>query len=89
MKLSDSMADLAAKKVDWWRQNEDNLPFWAGAVKMVLNPSSLPLRLLGELSAYSESPFQISTEQAALETSVMLHYNHRRDNNVDVFELTT
>ena len=33
---ADSMADLAAKKVDWWTQNEDNLPHWAGAVKMVL-----------------------------------------------------
>ena len=33
---ADSMADLAAKKVDWWRQNEDNLPHWLGAVKMVL-----------------------------------------------------
>ena len=42
LKLSDSMADLAPKKVDWWRQNEDNLPHWAGAVKMVLpvQPSS-------------------------------------------------
>ena len=49
LKLSDSKADLAAKKVDWWRQNEDNLPLWAGAVKMVLliQPS---LRLLGEFS---------------------------------------
>ena len=61
LKLSDSimMADLAAKKVDWWRQNEDNLPYWE--VKMVFNPSSLLLRLLGELSAYSEPPFQISS----------------------------
>ena len=42
LKLGDSMADLAAKKVDWWRQNEDNLPHWAGAAKMVLlvQPSS-------------------------------------------------
>ena len=30
------MADLAAKKVEWWRQNEDNLPHWVGAVNMVL-----------------------------------------------------
>ena len=57
---SDSMADLAANKVDWWRQNEDNLPHWAGAVKMVFS-SSLLLQLLGELSPYSESPFQISS----------------------------
>ena len=55
------MADLAAKKIDWWRQNEDNLPYWAGAVKMVLNLSSLLLPLLGELSAYSEPPFQFSS----------------------------
>ena len=33
---ADSMADLAAKKVEWWRQNEDSLPHWVGAVKMVL-----------------------------------------------------
>ena len=29
---ADRMADLAAK----WRQNEDNLPHWAGAVNVVL-----------------------------------------------------
>ena len=29
---ADSMADLAAKKVEWWRQNEDYLPRWVGAV---------------------------------------------------------
>ena len=42
LKLSDSMADLAAKKADWWRQNEDNLPHWAGVLKTVLlvQPSS-------------------------------------------------
>ena len=41
---ADRMADLAAMQESraWWRQNEDNLPHWAGAVKMVLliQPSS-------------------------------------------------
>ena len=38
-----AFADLAVMKVEWWRQNEDNLPYWTGAVKMVLliQPSSV------------------------------------------------
>ena len=48
---ADSMADLAAKKVEWWRQNEDNLPHWVGAVKMVL--------LLQPTSAAAERVFSL------------------------------
>ena len=45
------IADLAAKKVEWWRQNEDNLPHWVGAVKMVL--------LLQPTSAAAERVFSL------------------------------
>ena len=39
---ADRMADLAAKKSRVrWRQNEDNLPHWAGAVNIrLIQPSS-------------------------------------------------
>ena len=39
---ANSMADLAVMQESRvrWRQNEDNLPHWAGAVKMVLIQSS-------------------------------------------------
>ena len=74
LKLSDSKADLVAKKVNWWRQNEDNLPLWAGAVKMVLliQPS---LRLLGEFSPYSE-PFRSAAGciQDYVETSMIIGF---------------
>ena len=48
---ADSISDLAAKKVEWWRQNEDNLPHWVGAVKMVL--------LLQPTSAAAEQVFSL------------------------------
>ena len=59
---ADSMADLAARKVEWWRQNEDNLPHWVGAVKMVLfllQPTSAAAERV--FSLYSERPFLISS----------------------------
>ena len=64
------------------------MPHWASAVKMVL---------LIQLSAAAEfllTPSRLFRSAAGcvrhcVETSVMLHYNHRRDNNVDVFELTS
>ena len=90
LKLSDSMADLAAKKVHWWRQSEDNLPHWAGAVKMAL--------LVQRFSAGAGRVFSLlrtafsDQQQAAFKIMwrpAMLRYNHCRDNNVDVFELTS
>ena len=91
LKLSDSMADLAANKVDWWRQNEDNLPHWAGAVKMVLLDPAFFCGCCASLLLTLSRLFRSAAGciQDYVETSVMLHNNHRRDNNVDVFELTT
>ena len=57
---ADSMADLAAKKVEWWRQNEDNLPPWVGQWRWFFS-SSLLLQLLSAFSPYSEQPFLISS----------------------------
>ena len=58
--------------------------------------SSLLLRLLSEFSLLrlevrsTEPSSRVNRNYIHdyVETTVMLHYNHRRDNNVDVFELT-
>ena len=91
----DRMADLAAKKVDWvrWRQNEDNLPHWAGAVIVVLliQPSSAAAEWV--FSSPRLRRLQVRSAagciQNFVETSVMLHYTHCWHNNIDVFEFTT
>ena len=75
------MVDMAAKKVKFGGDSI-RIICHISAVKMVLLiRSSLLLRLRSEFSPYSEPPFQV--RQAAfkihdVETSVMLHYNHRR-----------
>ena len=63
---------------------------WAGAVKVVLLIQPSSSARLSEFSPYTPSCLFRSAAgciQDYVETSVMLHYNHRRDNNV-VFELT-
>ena len=77
---ADNMADLAAKKVEWWRQNADNLPHWAAAVKMVIlvQPSSAATERVFSLLRATFSDQQQAALQDYVETSVMLQYNHRR-----------
>ena len=74
-----------------WRQKEDHLPIGQVQWKWFFSSiSSLLLRLLSDFSPYYEPPSQVSRSciHDFVEAPVMLHYNHRRDNNVDVFELT-
>ena len=69
---------------------------WAGAVKVVLlidiQPSSAAR--LSEFSPYFEPPFQVSSRLHSRlcgdqrDASLQLSLDHRRDNNVVVFELT-
>ena len=91
---ADSMAVLPCKKVASGGDRMRIICHIGQVQRRWFFLSSLLLRLLSEFSSYSEPPFQVTATAAGciqdyVETSVMLHYNHRRDNNADVFELTT
>ena len=76
----DSLADLAAKKVEWWRCNEEKLPHWSKAVKLVLlvQPSSAASERVFSLLKAAFSDQQQRALRDYLESTVMLQYNHRR-----------
>ena len=87
------MADLAVPRKSTGRNiiNEDNLPHWAGAVKIVLlvQPSSAAAGRVWLLTPNRLFRSAAGCIQAYVETSVMARCNHCRDNNVDVLELPT
>ena len=77
--LAGSIADVAAKKVEWWRQHAERLPHWAKAVKLVLlvQPSSASAERVFSLLRTAFSDQQEGALQDYIEASVMLQYNHR------------
>jgi len=62
---------------EWWKLNENGLPFWSAAAKKVLlvQPSSASAERVFSLLNNSFSPQQQSSLQDYVETSVMLQYN--------------
>ena len=88
---ADSMADLATKKVE---SGGDRMRIICTSGRCSEDGSSHPDLFCGCGVSFLLTPsrlFRSATGcvQDYVETSVMLHYNHRQDNNVGVFELTT
>ena len=71
--------DESVDKLEWWKNQETNLPSWCAVVKKVLlvQPSSGAVERVFSLLNSSFGDQQEQSLQDYIEASVMLRYNHR------------
>ena len=70
--------DECVDKLEWWKNQETNLPSWCAVVKKVLlvQPSSGAVERVFSLLNSSFGDQQEQSLQDYIEASVMLRYNH-------------
>lgn len=75
----DTIREVSAKKVEWWRDHSGELPHWSAATKKVLlvQPSSAAVERVFSLLRAAFGDQQSSSLRDYLECSLMLQFNGR------------
>lgn len=75
----ESIKEVSAKKVEWWRDHAADLPHWSAAMKKVLlvQPSSAAAERVFSLLKAAFGDLQCSALRDYIECSLMLRYNQR------------